>query len=267
MDVRNMRRALRVDIVRLVALVTLSLAAGCGGTSQGEDDGSSTSGNGGSGSSNGGRGGSTGNGGSASSGGSSGSGASSSTGSGGGGGSNSGGTNNGGTNAGGSGGADECTAEAFDRSCTRVEDCLLVDHTTSCCGDQLRMAINAEEVHAFGAAETYCSSLFPACGCAAQGVAAEDGSLVPFGSEDLIVARCTDGVCSSHYDGPTFQCANHSCTEEQLCTVVIGGPAGSEPSGSCSPDNGCTDCDCIGTSVGCQCVVQAGNITVTCAAP
>ena len=148
-----------------------------------------------------------------------------------------------------------------------VEDCLLVDHTTSCCGDQLRVAIDATEADAFSAAETYCSSLLPTCDCVAQGVSAEDGSLVPFGKEDLIVARCTDGICGSHYAAPTFQCANRACTVEERCTIMIGGPAGSEPSGSCSPDNGCNDCDCVDTSLGCQCGADEGNVTITCAAP
>src|SRR5262249_45697020 len=99
----------------------------------------------------------------------------------------------------------------FDKTCTTVADCTLVGHTTSCCGSGIIMAINKGETARFQAAEAVCDRQYPACGCAAQGVSAEDGSLVPFGSENLIVASCDNMVCRSHYSGKTYACGTMTC--------------------------------------------------------
>ncbi len=252
-----------------VAVITLALGAGCYGGGGGSDEGSGgTSSSGGttsvSGASSGGKGGTTSSGGSVSNGGAiSGSGGSIAGGS--------GGTSSGGA-SGGTAGTYQCSGdgsefETFDKSCTTVEDCALVSHTLSCCGDTLQMGINESELARFATVEGYCSAQFPACGCAAQGVSAEDGTLVMYGSEDQIVLECTDaGECKTRYSGQTFPCANSVCTDQQTCYVTIGGAAGSEPSGYCNPNLGCTSCACI-SSTGCSCTEQDGHVMVTCAAP
>lgn len=257
-----------------VAFVALALGAGCYGSGggSGDDDssgGSSSSGAAsGSGGSSSGKGGSTssGSGGSGSGGSTSGSGGSIFSGSGGSGGGN---TGSGGTA--GSGGTYQCTGdgsefETFDKSCTTVDDCVMATHMTSCCGDSTRVGINESELQRYSTVETFCAAQFPVCGCAAQGVSAEDGTLVQYGSEDQIVLECADGQCTTRYAGPTFQCVDHLCTDEQICAISIGGPAGSEPYGYCNPNNGCTSCDCV-SSVGCTCAEVSGHLTVTCAAP
>jgi hypothetical protein len=256
-----------------LAVITLALGSGCSTSGGGADEGGSggtssggaASGSGGSSSSGSGGTGSTG--GSVSSGGtSSGTGGSIFSS----GGTSSGGSNTGGT--GGTGGTYQCTGdgsefETFDKSCTTVDDCVLVTHVTTCCGDSLWMGINESEAARFSTVEGYCSAQFPACGCAAQGVTAEDGTLVQYGNEDKIVLECTgDGECKTRYGGETFQCAGAVCTGEQTCNITIGGPAGSEPHGYCNPNLGCTSCDCI-SRVGCTCTEQDGLVTVTCAAP
>jgi hypothetical protein len=128
------------------------------------------------------------------------------------------------------------------------------------------MSINSAAAPSFTASESYCDSLLPLCGCAAQGTSAEDGTLVAF-DDNNIVSECSNGTCNSRYGGVTFDCAGKPCTEQQYCTITTGGPAGSEPSGYCNFLGGCSDCSCIGSSQACACAVQDGHVTVTCQAP
>ena len=104
-----------------------------------------------------------------------------------------------------------------------------------------------------------------ACGCAAQGTNLEDGSWIDFTDTNYAV-ECSAGQCGSVYSGVKFACANTVCTQTQYCQIVIGGPAGSEPSGNCLSRGICNDCTCV-NPVGCECTDTNGNITVTCAAP
>jgi hypothetical protein len=178
----------------------------------------------------------------------------------------------GGDGGGGTGSSDvRCTGAnqsfpTFDKTCTTEADCVLVRHTTSCCGDQLIMAINGGEQARFQNAESICSQQYPGCGCASQGPTAEDGTLVPFGKENLVKAQCDSGICQSHYSGTTFSCGTATCSDLQYCSTMTGGPAGSPTSYNCVSLGGCTTCACLGQT-GCNCTENQGSITVSCAAP
>ena len=175
----------------------------------------------------------------------------------------------GGKNAGGTSNPDQPNCDTdfdgLDRSCTRVEDCVLVEHLIDCCGTILIMGLNASEHIAFNALEQYCSAQFPACGCAAQGIRLEDGSLIDFGSTAAQV-ECADEQCRSRNSNATTSCGDKACTADQYCYEFVGGPAGSEPSYDCMPLNDCQDCDCLNV-VGCQCSGAGSAIKVSCAAP
>ncbi|HVJ19811.1 MAG TPA: hypothetical protein VM686_30555 [Polyangiaceae bacterium] len=153
----------------------------------------------------------------------------------------------------------------IDKTCSSVDDCVLVNHTADCCGTILIMGINAGDQQTFNDAESYCSALLPLCGCAAQGTNLEDGTVMDFNDTNYGV-ECLDGQCRSAYTGESFSCLTATCTATQYCQIVSGGPAGSEATGSCYPLGGCTDCTCI-NAVGCQCAEAEGHITITCAAP
>jgi hypothetical protein len=176
------------------------------------------------------------------------------------------------TSSGGAAGGSQCSGDTsffstVDKTCASAGDCVLVRHTTSCCGSELVMAINSSAQAQFNSVEAYCDSLLPACGCACQQcTSAEDGTL--FAADPAsIIADCTNGTCNSRYNGVTFDCAGNPCTEEQYCTIWSGGPAGSEPVGNCNQLASCTDCSCVGSSPGCTCSVQDTHITVSCFAP
>jgi hypothetical protein len=169
--------------------------------------------------------------------------------------------------SGGSGGV-QCpsTFPEFEDTCATADDCVLVDHTTSCCGSVLRMSINRDAQSAFDAAEAICSSQYPACGCAAMGLDVEDGTLIDWSQHDAVISSCDAGSCVAHYTGETFACGDKRCTTEQICWITMGGPSGSGSSAMCNFSGGCTDCSCVG-SIGCTCVADGGHVTVTCAAP
>lgn len=158
------------------------------------------------------------------------------------------------------------TFPTFEKGCTNDASCVLVRHTTSCCGSQLFMGINHAELTRFQAAESICDAQYPGCGCASQGANAEDGTLVPWGSENLIAVSCMNGACQSHYTGKTFPCGTATCTDQQYCSTFTGGPAGSPTSYNCAFLGGCSSCSCIGNP-GCVCSQDQGFIKVSCAAP
>lgn len=157
----------------------------------------------------------------------------------------------------------------FDRACNTTADCVLVRHTTSCCGSSLFMAINHTKVARFQAAERICDAQYPACGCASQGASAEDGTLIPWGSENQIVASCDNNVCRSRYSGKTFACGTTTCTDQQVCSKFSGGPAGTPISYSCGQLGSCKSCACVDLNAtpGCTCSESQGFITFSCAAP
>jgi hypothetical protein len=180
----------------------------------------------------------------------------------------------GGTDAGAGGqGADsaiECTAvppifPTFDRTCEAPSDCTLVEHTTSCCGSALVMAVRAGEKAAFDAAELVCDDQYPLCDCVTQWVDVEDGTQIPFDKIGGIAAACQDGNCRAVYEAESFDCLDKRCGAGTYCAITTGGPAGSIPSASC-PTTECTECDCLGV-VGCECRTTDGHLEVTCNNP
>jgi len=79
---------------------------------------------------------------------------------------------------------------------------------------------------------------------------------------------CDGGVAMSFACGPALRCASAS----EYCMVVVGGPAGSEPSYSClalPADCGSTPtCACLASSGGSECSSDSdGNLTVRLFAP
>ncbi len=161
------------------------------------------------------------------------------------------------------------TFPTIDKRCSTSADCVVVRHTTSCCGSALLMAINHGDVGRFQAAETICDAQYPACGCASFGVDVEDGTVLPSGSENLVVASCDNMVCRSHYSGKTFACGTTTCTDQQSCTQSSGGPAGSPTSYHCNQLGNCKSCACLGPSItaGCTCSDSQGFVRITCAYP
>jgi hypothetical protein len=229
----------------------LALAAGCYGTSSDSDEGGGRSGSGGSGTA----------------------GSISSAGRGGRPAGGSGGSSSAGTSSGGSAGepivceGDGSTIATIDKSCETSLDCVLVNHVVDCCGSILIMGINAAAVRTFQAAETQCTAGQPVCDCAPQGTNLEDGTWIGIGSTNYDV-DCSALQCQSVYTGTTFACGEIQCTEEQYCTLLSGGPAGSETTASCAQRDDCASCDCLPQSVGCGCTQDdSGFITVSCAAP
>ena len=179
------------------------------------------------------------------------------------------GSTSGGTSAGGTSNPDQpdCDADfdALDRSCSSADDCVLVQHQVDCCGTILIMGLPSSEQPSFTALEQYCAAQFPPCGCAAQGMMLEDGSLIDFGATTA-VADCIEGRCQSRNSATTSACGAQKCTEAQYCEQFVGGPAGSEPSYTCRPLGDCQDCACLNV-IGCQCSETDGAIKVFCAAP
>lgn len=158
---------------------------------------------------------------------------------------------------------------SFDKGCTNDGSCELVFHMTDCCGGGLYMGINHSALACFEAAEGVCESQFPACGCASQGVNVEDGTFIRWDQVDQIKVECNGGRCRSYWPEGTFECGDGvRCTEDQICVTTNGGPAGSEPSYTCSNRvNGCSDCDCLEMAEGCDCAMRDGNPFVTCNLP
>ena len=196
--------------------------------------------------------------------------------------SDSGGSSSGGSasGSGGDGGAGEagsagetaiqCTGATryfpeFDRTCETPADCVAVAHQTDCCGAQLVIGISQSERAAFDAAEAICSRQYPPCGCAAQGTAVEDGTLIDFDWRSQVELTCEAGACRAKYTGTSFACGALRCIEQQLCAQRSGGPAGSPTTYSCDP-TACTDCSCA-SMTGCTCDDTDGQLTLTCQYP
>ncbi len=155
----------------------------------------------------------------------------------------------------------------FSRACGAVSDCIVVNHMTSCCGSQLRMAIASSEAAAFATAEAICDSQYPPCGCAAQGVDAEDGARVSFGQEASIVARCDAGRCHTVVEN-AYACGDQRCTPGQACVTTFPGVPGGTPTYDCQDlPPGCTSCACAGATQACQCRDENGHAAVSCYAP
>ncbi len=85
------------------------------------------------------------------------------------------------------------TFPAFDKSCTAASDCAVAVHQLNCCGSQRVVGVSKASKSAFDASEKTCSSTFPACGCAAFPLTAEDGNVV--GSAGNAALACVNNVC------------------------------------------------------------------------
>jgi hypothetical protein len=153
----------------------------------------------------------------------------------------------------------------FDRTCETPADCVAVAHQTDCCGTQLVIGISQSEQAAFDAAEAICSRQYPPCGCAAQGTAVEDGTLIDFDWRSQVELTCEAGSCRAKYTGTSFACGALRCIEQQLCAQRSGGPAGSPTTYSCDP-TACADCSCA-SMTGCTCDDTGGQLTLTCQYP
>ena len=151
----------------------------------------------------------------------------------------------------------------FGRACNSVADCVLVAHTTSCCGALLVMAIASSEQAEFARDEAICDAQYPLCGCAANTVDVEDGTRVLWPWQTEVRAACDGGACRAHYAGATFPCGEHACTDEQYCATSSGGPAGTEPSTNCI-QTVCTECSCLSLDAACSCSMSDGHLFVTC---
>jgi hypothetical protein len=153
----------------------------------------------------------------------------------------------------------------FDRSCSVVSDCALVTHMTNCCGEFTVLAIAASANTAFTEAETTCDAQYPGCGCAVQWNDVEDGTQIYGDWRTQVQASCDGGACKAHYQGATFACGDHTCTDQQYCGMSSGGPVGVQPSWGCVQTT-CTDCTCLMSSInaGCTCSVNNGRLFVTC---
>jgi hypothetical protein len=158
------------------------------------------------------------------------------------------------------------TFPTIDKGCSTSADCVVVHHTTSCCGSAILMAINHGDLARFQAAESICDAQYPACGCASFGVDVEDGTVLAPGSENLVVASCDNMVCRSHYSGKTFACGTQTCTDQQSCTESSGGPAGTPTSYYCNSLGNCKSCACVSPSVtaGCTCSDSQGFVMIAC---
>lgn len=157
---------------------------------------------------------------------------------------------------------------SFDKGCTDTTNCVLVSHETNCCGSILMMGINHAEADRFAALESLCESQYPACGCAASGVSAEDGTTVPLDSQSKIVVTCDNGTCMSQYSGQTIQCGDSKvCTDMQYCSVVKSATTGSATYDCLALPSNCTGCGCFTTQVTCTCTQSNGVATLICPAP
>jgi len=159
----------------------------------------------------------------------------------------------------------------FDKECSTDADCVLAVHTLSCCGDVLVMAINRGALSAFQAAESTCSSQYPACGCMSNSVTFENG--VAYGGTSsptsAAAASCVGGSCLAVFTGPTFACGGKACAAGVDYCEVQASADGAPPADGCvfvgffSGDAG-LGCSNLSVGAGCTCAQSQGDVTVTC---
>lgn len=89
------------------------------------------------------------------------------------------------------------TFPTFPRTCAADTDCVVAVHETNCCGTLVALGMRADQQGAFDAAESICRAQYPGCGCASQGITADDGTK----SDGTHPARavCVDAVCTSTF--------------------------------------------------------------------
>jgi len=122
------------------------------------------------------------------------------------------------TGTGGTSGAAACQmALAVDRSCTTATDCVVVSHTSSCCGSSQAIGIRNSAQTTFQMLEAQCDASYPACGRAAGPPTVDDGSQIMFNGTaglDCVQGKCTTFVPACGGPCPTgkvcFSCSNHA---------------------------------------------------------
>ncbi|MCA9611037.1 MAG: hypothetical protein KC619_35830 [Myxococcales bacterium] len=136
------------------------------------------------------------------------------------------------------------TFPTYDRTCTDVSECVIVDHQTDCCGAIAAMGIRADEESAFDDAEALCRGMYPACGCAAGPRTADDGTTYD-GSREVRV-ECVAGSCTTTFglpSGAACTAPGDTCGAGLSCCYPCGIPGCDnvcEP--TCDPgDPGCVD--------------------------
>jgi hypothetical protein len=83
---------------------------------------------------------------------------------------------------------------AYDKTCSTVADCTIVDHMISCCGTMRAIGLRTSAVAAFTPVEQDCESHYPGCGCASGPTQAEDGRTSIDGT---ILVACTPNGCAT----------------------------------------------------------------------
>lgn len=100
------------------------------------------------------------------------------------------------------------TMPPFSRACASKADCVLVTHTSDCCGTGRAIGLNKKDESAFKAEEQKCAATYPACGCAAGPTGTDDGSKAPMtGGSGGIAVDCVGGVCTSYVAACGGPCA------------------------------------------------------------
>jgi hypothetical protein len=153
----------------------------------------------------------------------------------------------------------------FNKDCVSAQDCALVTHLTSCCGDTVVMAISAQLVPAFNAAEATCEAQYPACGCASDIVTVEDGSKFRgVSGAQPVAAFCDNNTCRAKSTQPTFACGDKSClVSGNYCQSYTPAPdAGTID--SCVFTGSAVACGGFAISPGCTCSMDGGDVFDIC---
>ena len=105
-----------------------------------------------------------------------------------------------------------------DRSCTNDGDCVLVDHTATCCLS-IKTAVNRSAQATFAELQRQCAAThdpsFFECGC--QGTIANELGASP-GPGQSFAAACIGGACTAVVSG-LLQCGAGACDAGQSCCV------------------------------------------------
>lgn len=90
--------------------------------------------------------------------------------------------------------ANDAPFPPFGKACQTSADCTTYPHVWSCCGDQVSVGVNAEQVSTFEQPELACRAAFLPCACTAQPPRAEDGASAAAGRIDV---SCVEGLCTT----------------------------------------------------------------------
>jgi hypothetical protein len=87
----------------------------------------------------------------------------------------------------------------YDKKCTATSDCAIGMHLNNCCGEEIALGVNVDDVARFRRDGGICGDEYGGpCDCAMGGTVAEDGqtSRQPMGTD--IVVACVAGECLTH---------------------------------------------------------------------